>query len=130
VVVCHDTRYKENNYTGLTRILGIGRFGEFASFTFESATKQLLGEMKRRNTTFTPDDVFAEIRGVPIIGIIRIYLRTNPGKRLLKYQLCIVSPKDDLGIDVHHVGNLARKHYRGKKAGSKKAPDAETPATA
>ncbi len=119
VVVCHDTRYKDNNYTGLTRILGIGRFGEFATFTFESVTKQLLGELKRRHITVTPDDIFAEVRGVPIIGIIRTYKQTNPGKRLVKYQLCIVSPKDDIGIDVQRVGTLARKHYQGKRAGKK-----------
>ncbi|BDD88506.1 hypothetical protein [Desulfofustis limnaeus] len=116
VVVCHDTRYKSNNYTGLTRILGIGRFGEFATFTFESVNKQLAGEMKRRNQGFTPDDIFAEIHGLPILGIIRIYNRTNPGKRLLKYQLVIVSPKDDVGIDVQSVGSLARKHYQERAA--------------
>jgi len=129
VVVCHDTRYKENNYTGLTRILGIGRFGEFATFTFESLTKQLLGEMKRRHIVFSPDDIFAEVRGLPIIGIMRIYKQTNPGKRLVKYHLCIVSPKDDLGIDIQRVGSLARKHYQGKKTG-KKAKSDETPPAA
>jgi hypothetical protein len=35
VVVCHDTRYKENSLTGLIRILGIGKFGEFSTFSFE-----------------------------------------------------------------------------------------------
>jgi hypothetical protein len=44
VIVCHDTRYKENSYTGLTRILGIGKFGEFATLTLEEATRQLMDE--------------------------------------------------------------------------------------
>ena len=37
IIVCHDTRYKKAALTGLTRILGIGKFGEFATFTLEKA---------------------------------------------------------------------------------------------
>jgi hypothetical protein len=42
VTVCHDTRYKENSLTGLIRILGIGKFGEFSTFTFEQSTNSSL----------------------------------------------------------------------------------------
>jgi len=30
VIVCHDTRYKENSLTRLFRVLGIGKFGDLA----------------------------------------------------------------------------------------------------
>jgi hypothetical protein len=98
IVVCHDTRYKKNSFTGLTRILGIGKFGEFATFSFESLSRRLSQELKRQHQTFGPEDVFAVTGKLPILGIMRIYEHTNPGKRLLKYQLHIVSPMDDAGI--------------------------------
>ncbi len=98
IVVCHDTRYKRNSFTGLTRILGIGKFGEFATFSFESLTRQLAQEIKRHHQALRPEDVFAITGEIPILGVIRIYEQTNPGKRLLKYQLHIVSPLDDAGI--------------------------------
>ncbi len=125
VVVCHDTRYKSNNFTGLTRILGIGKFGEFATFTFESVNKQLAGELKRRGQQFTDADIFADLRGMPILGIVRIYQRTNPGKRLLKYQLCIVSPKEDAGLDPQSAGSFAREHYQEREMLA--APDTGEP---
>lgn len=112
VVVCHDTRYKENNLTGLTRILGIGRFGEFSTFTFEKLNAQLMGEMKRKKIEPSDEHVFAEHGGVKALGILRIYETTNPGKRALKYRLELVSPQKDLGIDPDRIAARARKRYR------------------
>lgn len=100
IVVCHDTRYKENNFTGLTRILGIGNFGEFATVTFEAYNKQLSSEIKRKKISFCLDDRFAIHRGVPIFGILRIYNRTNPGKRSKQYTMHVISPEDDFGLDL------------------------------
>jgi len=97
IVVCHDTRYKKNSFTGLTRILGLGKYGEFATFTFESLNKDLKNEAQRRNITVQPEDAFGVIDEKPVLGILRVYEQTNPGKRSLKYRLFIVSP-DDVGI--------------------------------
>ena len=94
IVVCHDTRYRKNSFTGLTRILGIGKFGEFATFTFESLNKDLAGELHRKRQTVHPADSFALIEQRPVLGVLRVYKQTNPGKRLLKYRLYIVSPYD------------------------------------
>jgi hypothetical protein len=99
IVVCHDTRYKKNSFTGLTRILGIGKFGEFATFSFESLNKKLAGELKRTNLQYKAEDAFALLNDRPILGLVRIYDPTNPGKRLLKYQLHIVAPVEDGNID-------------------------------
>lgn len=97
IVVCHDTRYRKNNYTGLTRILGIGKFGEFATFSFESLNKELAGELHRKKQIVHPEDTFAFIEQRPVLGVLRVYAQTNPGKRLLKYRPYIVSP-DDVGV--------------------------------
>jgi hypothetical protein len=94
VVVCHDTRYRKNSFTGLTRILGIGKFGEFATFSFESLNKDLAGELHRKKQIVHPEDTFALIEHRPVLGVLRVYEHTNPGKRLLKYRLYIVTPAD------------------------------------
>ncbi len=112
VVVCHDTRYKENSLTGLIRILGIGRFGEFSTFTFERLNNQLVGEMKRKNVEYGSEHVFAEYGGVKALGVLRTYGPTNPGKRSLKYRLDLISPHKDAGINLDRIATEARERYK------------------
>ncbi|MEA2116044.1 MAG: hypothetical protein U9P36_11780 [Thermodesulfobacteriota bacterium] len=114
IVVCHDTRYSENSYTGLTRILGIGKFGEFCTFTLEKVNKKLLRELKRKNKEYSPEDFFAEYCGRRILGILRIYAPTNPGKRSTNYRLHLVSPVKDLGINTDQIAKEAREQYHIK----------------
>ncbi|HHO49247.1 MAG TPA: hypothetical protein ENN06_12495 [Desulfobacteraceae bacterium] len=124
IVVCHDTRYKEAAYTGLTRILGIGRFGEFASFTLEEVSKTLLAEAQRKKQHICPDDIFASYNGLDIVGVLRVYAPTNPGRRLLKYDLHIVSPAKDLGLDVDRLARKSRIRYhvpRERKTGASRS---------
>ena len=111
IVVCHDTRYKENSFTGLTRILGIGKFGEFCTFSLEEVNPTLLGELKRKSQEFSPEDVFAEYDGNKVLGVLRVYASTNAGKRSLKYDLHIVSPKKDLDISPEQIEKEARRRY-------------------
>lgn len=111
IVVCHDTRYKENSFTGLTRILGVGKFGEFCTFSLEEANPTLLGELKRKSQEFNPEDVFAEYDGNKVLGVLRVYAPTNAGKRSLKYDLHIVSPKKDLDISSEQIEKEARIRY-------------------
>jgi hypothetical protein len=111
VIVCHDTRYKENSYTGLTRILGIGKFGEFATLTLEEMNKQLMHELKRKNQEFKPEDRCAEYAGSTFGLILRIYAPTNPGKRSLNHSLSVISPPKDLGLDTNRIEKKARKRY-------------------
>jgi hypothetical protein len=112
VVVCHDTRYKENSLTGLIRILGIGKFGEFSTFTFESLNNQLIGEMKRKKIDYGKEHVFAEHCGIKALGVLRTYNPTNPGKRSLTYQLDLVSPEKDVGIDLDRIAKIAHERYQ------------------
>lgn len=112
IVVCHDTRYKENNYTGLTRILGIGKFGEFATISFEGITPQLQKEMKRKNLKYREEDIVADFDGTQVLALLRIYKQTNPGRRSLIYGLHILHPKEDLDLNIRKISAAARKRYR------------------
>lgn len=115
IVVCHDTRYKDNNFTGLTRILGIGKFGEFATISFEAVTPLLIKEIKRKKIKFKPEDVCAQYGDLQILGVLRIYAETNPGRRRLKYSLCILDLKEDLGLNVRKLTAEAKKRYNIKR---------------
>jgi hypothetical protein len=112
VVVCHDTRYKENSLTGLIRILGIGRFGEFSTLTFERLNTQLTGEMKRKHIGWGAEHVFAEYGGVKAVCVLRTYAPTNPGKRSPKYRLDLISPHKDVGLDLDRIAKRARQRYQ------------------
>ena len=111
VIICHDTRYKQNSYTGLTRILGIGKFGEFATLTIEKMTRQLADELRRKKQEFRPEDRCAGYAGSSFVLILRIYAPTNPGKRSRNHSLHVISPRKDLGLDTDHIEKEARKRY-------------------
>ena len=111
VIVCHDTRYKKAALTGLTRILGIGKFGEFATFTLERLGRRNVSELKRKG--FDPDQVetLAEAGHIRVVGLLRIYAQTNPGKRSAQYDLHVVSPRRDLDLDIAAIEAKARRRY-------------------
>jgi len=111
LIICHGTRYKENSLTGLTRLLGIGNFGEFATFSFEQINQTLIRELKRKHKTYTSEDVFAEYKNICILGILRIYSPTKIGKRPQKYSLHIVSPEKDIGLNIDQLRQDAQKRY-------------------
>lgn len=115
IVVCHDTRYKNAAYTGLTRILGIGKFGEFASFSLEEVSKSLLGELNRKHQSLRDEDIFAKYHDIEIAGVLRVYAPTNPGRRLLKYDLHIISPAKDLDLNVKRIARESKARYQIRK---------------
>lgn len=112
VIVCHDTRYKKGNYTGLTRILGIGKFGEFATLTLEKVTKPLSVELRRRKLELVEDDICATYAGSSYVVILRIYAPTNPGKRSHNHKIYVISPQNDLGLNTEQIEKEARQRYR------------------
>jgi hypothetical protein len=111
LIICHGTRYKENSLTGLTRLLGIGNFGEFATFSFEQINQTLIRELKRKHQTYTSEDIFAEYKDICVLGILRIYSATKIGKRPQKYSLHIVSPEKDIGLNMDQLRQAAQKRY-------------------
>jgi hypothetical protein len=92
--------------------LGIGKFGEFSTFTFEVINKQLIGELKRKKIEFDSDHIFAEHGVTRVLGVLRTYSQTNPGKRSLKYRLDVLSPKKDLDLDLKAIDEIAKERYR------------------
>lgn len=112
IVVCHTTRYKETSLCGVTRILGIGKFGEFASFTLERSTGELLSELGLRDKGLPPEAVFAEHHGVQVVGALRIYSATKPGKRLRRFTTHLVLPAEELQLDLESLAEQARERYR------------------
>jgi len=111
LIRCHATRYKENSLTGLTRLLGIGNFGEFATFSFEQINQTLIRELKRKHQAYTSEDIFAEYKDICILGILRIYSPTKIGKRPQKYSLHIVSPEKDISLNMDQLRQAAQKRY-------------------
>jgi hypothetical protein len=112
IIVCHNTRYREDILTGITRILGVGKFGEFATVTFEDASKGLLQETRLKKDEFTPADIFAEWGGEKVVGVLRIYAPTTPGKRSPRATARIISPLKDLGLDLREMEKEARERYQ------------------
>jgi hypothetical protein len=113
-VICHTTRYKKEVLTGITRILGFGKFGEFANFTLEEATNDLLNELEGGKSEFHPNDIFAEYEGVQVVGVLRMYPRTTPGKRLMRTTPVLVSPVRDLDLDLERITKEAKARYNIK----------------
>lgn len=111
LVVCHDTRYKENSLTGLTRLIGFGKFGEFATITFERINTTLLRELKRKDQSLSSEDVVAEYEDIQVAGILRVFSPTKPGKRLQRYTLDVISPIHDLGVDLEQIRQEALEKY-------------------
>jgi hypothetical protein len=111
LVVCHDTRYKNSALTGMTRILGIGKFGEFATFTLERIDKRTHNELKRKDLDPDRVEAVAEAGDIRVVGLLRIYAQTNPGKRSAQYDLHVVSPRKDLELDIAAIEADARRRY-------------------
>lgn len=120
VVVCHQTRYREHILGGLTRILGIGEFGEFATVTFEVVAGEVAEELKEKKVTWGDGEIVATCEDKPVLGIIRIYPATNPGARSRGSHLLLISPAKDLGFSVQHLVRSARRDYRLDKADANK----------
>ena len=112
MVTCHNTRYREEIYTGITRISGFGKFGEFATFTLEQATNELLHELESGRAQFTQDEIIADYYGSQVVAVLRMYPRTSPGARLKKgITTVLVSPEKDLDLDLETINAEAKKRY-------------------
>jgi hypothetical protein len=112
MVTCHNTRYREEIYTGVTRVSGCGKFGEFATITLEQATNELLHETETNRSQFSPDEIVAEFEDEQVVCVLPIYPRTNPGARLKKgVSVSLVHPEKELGLDLQKIAAEARKRY-------------------
>ena len=113
VVTCHSTRHREETFTGITRISGFGKFGEFATFTLEQATSELSNEMDTGRSQFSQDEIVADYYDNQVVAVLRIYPRTNPGARLKKgITTQLISPEKDLDLDLQAITTEAKKRYK------------------
>lgn len=80
--------------------------------TFEILNNRLIGEIRRKKIGFGREQVFAEYCGIVVLGVLRTYKPTSPGKRSMKYRLELVSPEKDVGIDLDRNAERARERYR------------------
>ncbi len=112
LVTCHSTRYREEILTGITRISGFGKFGEFATFTLEQATTELLNEIDSSRSQFSDEEIVADYYDSLVVAVLRIYPRTTPGARLRKgVSTVLVSPEKDLELDLAAITAEAKKRY-------------------
>jgi len=112
IVVCHQMRYREQVLGGVTRILGIGEFGEFATITLEMVTPELAEELREKGVLWSQAEVFAVADEKPVLGVIRVYPPTSPGARSRGANLMLISPPKDLDFNVEHFLRRARRRYR------------------
>lgn len=112
LVVCHQTRYRRNALGAMTRLLGIGEFGEFATVTLEIVTTDFAEELREKKVTWSDADVIATTRDKPILGVIRLYRPTTPGARSRGSQVMLFSCTKDLGFNPKHILRTARQRYR------------------
>jgi len=112
IVVCHQTRYRKNALGGITRILGIGEFGEFATVTLEVVTTDFAEELREKKIAWGEAEVVAVAGDRPILGVIRVYPPTTPGARSRGSQIMLLSCPKDLGFNPKHVLRAARQRYR------------------
>jgi hypothetical protein len=103
--------YRENILVGITRILGFGKFGEFATFTLEDATKSLLQETKTKKDEFTEGEIFAEYEGITVVGVLRFYFSRTTGNRSLRTATKLILPSKDLGLDLEQIEKDAKRRY-------------------
>jgi hypothetical protein len=113
LVTCHSTRYREEILTGITRISGFGKFGQFATVTLEVATTELLHEIEAGRAQYSRDEIIATYRGLRVVGVLRVYPRTNPGARLRKgVTTMLIQPEKELGLDLRAITLEAKKRYK------------------
>jgi hypothetical protein len=111
IVVCHQTRYRKNALVGMTRILGIGEFGEFATITLEVVTSDFAEELREKKIAWNESDIITTFQDKPVLAVIRIYPSTRPGARSRGSQVMLISCHKDLGFIPKNILRTAQQHY-------------------
>ncbi len=117
IVVCHSTRYRERNLGGITRLLGYGKFGQFACLTLERLTSALANECESAGKPVANKHLVADFEGIKVAAVIRLYRPTKPGRRQKGTDTQLLAPGEDMGLDLERLAAEARKRYRINGAG-------------
>ena len=112
VVVAHSTRYKPETLTGITRILGYGKFGEFSTITLEEVRSELYEDCGITKKDFQPENVAIEYCGTKYSFLLREYPKTTPGKRSPRSHTTIISPEKDLKLNLEEISKESKERYK------------------
>ncbi|MFW5852652.1 MAG: hypothetical protein ACOCUR_01345 [Nanoarchaeota archaeon] len=116
MVVCYSTRYKPEIMTGITRILGLSKFGEFATITLEEVTSNLMNKMEGRRKP-RKEEIIAKHKDKEYVGVFRTYPSTTYGKRLQTrptIYTSLISPKKDMDINLEEITEKYHEKYNLK----------------
>ena len=70
-------------------------------------------EIEGGRTQYSPDEIIATYRGLQVVGVLRVYPRTNPGARLMKgVTTMLIQPEKELGLDLRALTLEAKKRYK------------------
>ncbi|MFW6014082.1 MAG: hypothetical protein ACOCQG_02815 [Candidatus Nanoarchaeia archaeon] len=112
IVVCHDSRIREKNMVGMTKIIPPGKPGSFSTITVEPAYKDLLAEMGNRKPVFSQSDYVASYKNDNYVMVMRSYTSPrNFGKRSPHKSTTLISPEKELGINLEKINEEARQRY-------------------
>ncbi len=112
IVVCHDSRIKERNMVGMTKIIPPGKPGTFSTITIEPAYKDLLAEFGRKKSSFSSNDIVATYNNDNYVIVMRSYTAPrNFGKRPPHKKTRLIQPGKELGMDLAAITQEARDRY-------------------
>ncbi|MFP4403661.1 MAG: hypothetical protein ACLFPJ_04890 [Candidatus Woesearchaeota archaeon] len=109
LVVCHNTRYKKEIMTGITRILGYGKFGEFSNITLEELTRDLINDLSEKPKE---NHIIAKYDNKNYVALLREYSKTTPGKRRQKTNNYLLYPKKDFNLNINEIEKKAKERYK------------------
>ncbi len=112
IVVCHDSRIREKNMVGMTKIIPPGKPGSFATITIEPAYKDLLAELGHKKPAFFSSDYVARYKNENYVIVMRSY--TSPrsfGKRPPHKSTTLVNPEKELGLNTSRINEESRQRY-------------------
>lgn len=112
VVVCHSTRYKPEILTGITRILGYGKFGEFSTITLEEVRADMYEELGITKKEFQKENVAINYNKSQYAFLLREYPKTTPGKRSPRTHTSFISPEKDLKLNLEEITKESRERYK------------------
>jgi hypothetical protein len=112
--VCHSERRKISNLIGPTRIFGSQYFGEFATFTLERVTKELLQKAGMSKDMLPEELCFANHDKINVAGVYTCYPRQKAvGQRGTKGILTrIINPTVDLHLDIPTLTSESKERYK------------------
>lgn len=119
IIHCHNSRLFSRSLVAPISILGYGhRFGEFSMISFEESSSiiddlKILGKKGRLNyqDALNYQDVLETKNNKSYYCVLRIFSKTNPGRRPPRKKVMVISPERDLKLTNEQVSEAIKKGY-------------------